>query len=104
MPNVRKSIVCFGVRDFVGKSSENREEKQFVSQSLRHALASFEPRLKDVEVKIQEKDGPKGSFLFTIRAVLMAHPSAEPVSFDALLQPSLSRFSVAPSRNLALAA
>jgi type VI secretion system protein ImpF len=71
---------------------------------LSHAISSFEPRLRNVNIEFHQRPGTLNSLAFTIRAVLMAHPSAEPVAFDALLQPSLSRFSVAPARHLALAA
>lgn len=103
MPNARKSVVCFGIRDFVGRVLSNSDEQRFIANSLSHAIAAFEPRLRNVTIEFQQRPGTLNSLAFTIRAVLMAHPSAEPVAFDALLQPSLSRFSVAPSRLLALA-
>jgi type VI secretion system protein ImpF len=54
--------------------------------------------LRDVRVEFHRRQGAMSSLAFTIRALLLAHPSAEPVSFDAVLQPTLSRFSVSPSR------
>lgn len=104
MPHARKSVICFGIRDFVGRVLTNSEEQRFIAGSLSHAISSFEPRLRNVNIEFHQRPGTLNSLAFTIRAVLMAHPSAEPVAFDALLQPSLSRFSVAPARHLALAA
>lgn len=97
-PESRKSVICFGIRDFVGLVVKNSNEQHMISTSLKHAIAAFEPRLRDVHIDIHDNPGSLGSLAFTIRALLLAHPAAEPVAFDALLQPALSRFSVAPSR------
>lgn len=98
LPQTRKSVVCYGIRDFVGRVLTNSEEQRHISASLSHALASFEPRLRDVRIEFYQRVGTMNSLSFTIRAMLLAHPSAEPVAFDAVLQPTLSRFSVAPAR------
>lgn len=97
-PQARKSVVCFGIRDFVGRVLSNSEEQSHIGASLSHAIASFEPRLRDVRIEFHRHQGAMNSLAFTIRALLLAHPSAEPVSFDAFLQPMLSRFSVVPAR------
>lgn len=98
MPHARKSVYCFGIRDFVGLLLKNGEEQRQIAASLSHAIGAFEPRLRDVQVDFYERPGTISSLSFTIRAMLLAYPSAEPVAFDAVLQPTLSRFSVAPSR------
>jgi len=97
-PHARRSVVFFGIRDFVGRVLNNGEERQYISAGLSHAIASFEPRLRDVRIEFHQRSGTMNSLSFTIRAMLLAHPSAEPVAFDAVLQPTLSRFSVAPAR------
>jgi type VI secretion system protein ImpF len=97
-PHARRSVVCFGIRDFVGRVLTNSEEQRHIASSLAHAIQAFEPRLRDVFIEFHQRPGVMNSLAFTIRAMLLAHPSAEPVAFDAVLQPSLSRFSVAPAR------
>jgi type VI secretion system protein ImpF len=98
LPHTRRSVVCFGIRDFVGRVLTNSEEQRHIASSLSHAIASFEPRLRDVRIEFYQRPGNMNSLAFTIRAMLLAHPSAEPVAFDAVLQPALSRFTVAPTR------
>lgn len=98
MPQTAKSVYCFGIRDFVGLLLKNGDEQLHIAASLSHAIGAFEPRLRDVQVEFYERPGTISSLSFTIRAILLAYPSAEPVAFDAVLQPTLSRFSVAPSR------
>lgn len=98
MPHARRSVICFGIRDFVGRVLTNSEEQRHIAASLSHAIQAFEPRLRDVRIEFYQRPGVMNSLAFTIRALLLAHPSAEPVAFDAVLQPSLSRFSVAPAK------
>jgi type VI secretion system protein ImpF len=98
LPHVQRSIVCFGIRDFVGKVLSNSEDQRFIASCLSQAIESFEKRLRNVRITIHERAGSTGSLSFTIHAMLQAHPSAEPVAFDAVMQPSLSRFAVRPSR------
>lgn len=97
-PHARRSVACFGIRDFVGRVLSNSEEQRHIAASLSHAIRSFEPRLRQVHIEFHGRPGAMNSLMFTIRALLIAHPSAEPVAFDATMQPSLSRFSVTPSR------
>lgn len=97
-PHTRKSVACFGIRDFVGRVLSNSEEQRYIAASLSHAIQAFEPRLRQVHIDFQGRPGAMSSLAFTIRALLLAHPAAEPVVFDATMQPSLSRFSVVPAR------
>ena len=97
-PNARRSVFCFGIRDFVGKVLTNSEDQRFIAESLVHAIESFEKRLRNVRIEFHERPGALNSLSFTIRALLIAYPAAEPVAFDAVMQPSLSRFSVSAAR------
>lgn len=98
LPNARRSVVCFGIRDFVGRVLSNSEEQRHIAASLAHSILAFEPRLRDVHIDFHHRQGAMSSLAFTIHAMLIANPSAEPVAFDAVMQPSLSRFSVVPAR------
>lgn len=91
---VRRSVLCFGVRDFVGRVLTNSEEQRHIGRSLAHAIQTHEPRLRDVSIVFNDASASTNSLSFTIRALLIVYPAKETVSFDALLQPSLSRFAV----------
>jgi type VI secretion system protein ImpF len=97
-PNIRRSVACYGIRDFVGRVLSNSAEQRHIAASLSHAIQSFEPRLRHVQIEFHSRPGLMSSLMFTIKALLIAHPAAEPVAFDATMQPSLSRFSIVPSR------
>lgn len=97
-PWVKRSVLCFGVRDFVGRVLTNSEEQRHIGRSLAHAIQTHEPRLRDVRIAFNPTGTSTNSLSFTIRAMLVVHPAKETVSFDAVLQPSLSRFAVAQAR------
>jgi type VI secretion system protein ImpF len=99
-PNASKSVLTFGVRDFVGRVLSNSEEQRHIAHSLATAIETHEPRLTRVQVTFQGERGGQSTnaLAFTIRALLIVHPTQEAVSFDAVLQPSLSRFAVTQAR------
>lgn len=98
---VRRSVLCFGVRDFVGRVLTNSEEQRHIGRSLAHAIQTHEPRLRDVSIVFNDTSATTNSLSFTIRALLIVYPAKEAVSFDALLQPSLSRFAVTQAKFVA---
>lgn len=100
MPCARESVLTYGVRDFVGRVLTNSEEQRYIAHSLTAAIETHEPRLTQVQVQFRsERQGQStNSLAFTIRAMLIVHPTNEAVSFDAVLQPSLSRFEVMQAR------
>ncbi|MFT3721571.1 type VI secretion system baseplate subunit TssE [Pseudorhodoferax sp.] len=100
MPHARDSVLTFGVRDFVGRVLSNSEEQRYVGRSLATAIETHEPRLTQVQVRFHDEQAGQStnSLSFTIRALLVVHPTKEAVSFDAVLQPSVSRFSVMQAR------
>jgi type VI secretion system protein ImpF len=97
---VKRSVLCFGVRDFVGRVLSNSEEQRHIGRSLAHAIQTHEPRLRDVSIVFNDTSGSTNSLAFTIRAMLIVYPAKETVSFDAVLQPSLSRFAVMQAKFL----
>lgn len=98
LPHVRDSVLTFGVRDFVGRVLTNGEEQRYVAHSLARAIETHEPRLSDVHVDFAPRQLSTNSLAFTIRALLVVQPARESVSFDAVLQPSASRFAVLRAR------
>lgn len=100
-PNARDSVACFGIRDFVGKSLKNSAEQREISRSLAVAIETHEPRLRNVQIQFHAGDEmDSGALLFSIKALMVTYPSLEPVSFDAVLQPSLSRFELKGSNKM----
>jgi type VI secretion system protein ImpF len=97
-PAARASLVCYGMHDFVGRSMANPADRIFICQTLERTIALHEPRLRDVTVSLLVDEHAVNVLRFSISAVLVVKPAQEPVSFDALLQPTTQRYSVARGR------
>lgn len=93
-----RSVLCFGVRDFVGRVLSCSEDRRHVSRSLTYAIEAHEPRLKNVLVQFHDEQASRSSLAFTIRATLVVRSTRESVSFDAVLQPSSSTYRVTQAR------
>lgn len=94
----RRSLVTYGMCDFVGRSLANPADRSFICYSLEQTIAAHEPRLRDVTVSLIVDENAVNVLHFSISAVLVVEPAQEPVSFDALLQPTTQRYSVAKGR------
>ena len=89
-----RSVLGFGVRDFVGRILSRPEDRQYVADCLARAISLHESRLSNVRVEFRPAAGSINALTFAIRADLRVHPAHEVVSFDAVLQPTLSQFAV----------
>ena len=95
---VRSSIVSYGMCDFVGRSLANPADRLFICRTLEQTIAAHEPRLRDVVVSLVVDERAVNVLHFGISAVMVVHPAQEPVSFDAVLQPTTQRYSVSQGR------
>lgn len=89
-----KSVLSYGLRDFSSLSLASSVDRAFICESLGKTIAQHEARLKEVKVTLNHDQKSVGGLRFSISAMLVVHPSREPVSFDALLQPSTLQYSV----------
>jgi type VI secretion system protein ImpF len=93
-PQVRKSIIGYGLPDFAslrGLSDENRSD---IARQIAEAIETFEPRLTDVEVQIKDtnklREELKHKFQLTavyfhIEAKMRMDP-CPPVTFETTLE------------------
>lgn len=100
-PHCQRSLATYGIRDFSGRSLASSSDRTFICQSLQLAISRHEPRLTDVHVTIEQNQQSMGALRFSINAMLVVHPAREPVSFDALLQPTTLQYSVSRNRRVA---
>lgn len=89
-----RSVLTFGLMDFVGMSLDNPEHRDKICQSIASTIQMHEPRLKSVVVKLEGAKMLGLGLRFAIHAKLVIDPAVEPVSFDALLQPTSQRYAV----------
>lgn len=93
----KKSILTYGLGDISSRSMASSDDRVFICQSLSECINNHEPRLKDVKITLSGSQGESGGLRFSISAMLIVHPSREPVNFDALLQPSTLQYRVIKS-------
>ncbi|HEV2507809.1 MAG TPA: type VI secretion system baseplate subunit TssE [Mesorhizobium sp.] len=76
-PEVRRSVVNYGVPSFSGRSSRDFD-RDVLAREIRQVLASFEPRLKESETIVNVTLGDKSLGLkIEIDAVLIMTPTPE---------------------------
>lgn len=97
-PESARSICSYGMSDFVGLSLASPSDRNHICRSLERTISIHESRLKQVSVVLESSDGEVNRLKFAIHALLVVHPSSEPVYFDALLQPSTLQYSVSKKR------
>jgi type VI secretion system protein ImpF len=102
-PEAQQSICSYGMNDFVGMSLANPADRNQICRSLERTIAIHERRLKQVHVSLTLDNGAVNRLKFSINALLIVHPSSEPVFFDALLQPSTLQYSVTNAKRIAAA-
>ena len=91
-PQVRQSVVAFGVHDY----TRSPVEQDDIRKSLERAIRIFEPRL--TRVQVQFIGGSHLELHFRISAILKADLGGEPVLFDAELPKQTRRFQVNEGR------
>jgi type VI secretion system protein ImpF len=89
-----QSVLTYGLMDFAGLSLDNPEHREVICQSIASAIKLHEPRLREVLVSLESASVLGLGLRFTIHAKLVINPAVEPVSFDALLQPTTQRYAV----------
>jgi type VI secretion system protein ImpF len=87
-PLARASILNYGLTDFAAYCLSSSEDRAAICACLEDAIARHEPRLKNVCAALEGEQGGVNRLSFVINATLHAGAGAEPVNFNAVLQPS----------------
>jgi type VI secretion system protein ImpF len=93
-PESRKSIISYGLIDFAGFCLSSTDDRAAICASLKAAIEQHEPRLKAVSASLEMEQGSVNRLNFVIHATLQVDKSAEPVNFNAVLQPSSLHYSI----------
>lgn len=102
-PNCQQSLMTYGLVDFSSMSLANAFDRVAICRSLEQAIARHEPRLHSVRVSLEHNGRGAGGLHFAIHGLLDVQPAREPVSFDAMLQPTTLQYSVSRLRRSAVA-
>ena len=85
---LRQSVLTFGLPDFTSILADSQDETSFLCQAVEQAIATFEPRLREVQVKIRDIEGKGDRKLrMEISALLWIDPEPMPITFDTIVKP-----------------
>jgi type VI secretion system protein ImpF len=93
-PECSGSIVNYGLIDFADHCLSSSEDRERICASLRAAIERHEPRLRQVQARIELRSGIVNRVDFMISGVLAVFPAFEQVHFDAVLQPSTLHYAI----------
>ncbi|WP_343730650.1 type VI secretion system baseplate subunit TssE [Duganella sp.] len=93
-PECARSIANYGLGDFAGMCLSSSEDRGRVCAALKAAIERYEPRLRNVQARLEHEPGTINRVRFVIYGTLAGLPHTEAVSFDAVLQPSSLHYSI----------
>ena len=93
-PQARASIVNYGLVDFAGFCLTSEEDRAAICASLKAAMETHEPRLRDVSATLEAVAGSVNRLSFVIHARLELAAGGDTVNFSAVLQPSSLRYAI----------
>jgi type VI secretion system protein ImpF len=83
--DVHNSLISYGLPDFSSASIFSVLDQNRIRRALELAVERFEPRLRDVVVKLLPARETERALRFRIEARLRVEPAPEPVTFDTVL-------------------
>ncbi|CAN5904960.1 type VI secretion system baseplate subunit TssE [soil metagenome] len=101
LPEVRKSLYCFGMPDITSMSRDSLPARTQLLQQVEETLALFEPRLAQVRISMAEVEGEqrRRELRFVVEATLRLDPTPEQVMFDTVLHFASGQIDVAGAAN-----
>ena len=79
---VENSVFTFGLNDYSADNPGDTGFRKKILKDIRATLKKFEPRLKNVTVRLGTVPEKKVALNFRISGLLVVDPIAEPVIFD----------------------
>ncbi len=80
---IQRSVIDYGIPDFGTFSPRNADDRDRLADTLRRAASAYEPRLKEIRVRIDPIENDAMHLRATIEAMLVVEGVQEPVSFEA---------------------
>jgi type VI secretion system protein ImpF len=93
-PQARASILNYGLADFAAFCLTSAEDRAAICASIKTAIETHEPRLKDVSATLVPVPGSVNRLDFVINARLALFDTGDTVNFSAVLQPSSLHYAV----------
>ena len=96
LTQLRRSLLSFGVSDFIGANMSTAEQRHSFAGLLETAVRACEPRLQNVSVGVLDpRESSERVLRLRIEATVLLEDSSVPVLFTSSVNPTTLRFSVA---------
>jgi type VI secretion system protein ImpF len=93
-PACAASVISYGLLDIAGMCLSSVDDRDRICRSLRTTIERHEPRLSNVQARVEYRTGSVNRIHFVIAGVLRAGAIHEPINFDAVLQPSTLHYAI----------
>ena len=85
---VSRSVLTFGLPDLTSTGMGSLEDCEHLRRAVELALSQFEPRIRQVSVRVREPDSATDRTLrLVIEGMLWVEPDPIPIAFDTVVQP-----------------
>jgi type VI secretion system protein ImpF len=92
---VGRSLFVYGLSDFSSENPRNPSVRQQLRTDIEKTVSMFEPRLKNVTVRLEAPAANERSLRFRITGLLVVEPVSEPVTFDTYFDANRSEYIIA---------
>ena len=79
---VNNSVFMYGIGDFTSENPRSPSVRRQLRQDIEKTISRFEPRLKNVTVRLEEDIEAGRNIRFRISGTLVVESETEPVTFD----------------------
>ncbi len=86
-PETFRSVLYYGLRDYSADTPGSIGVRDKMIKDVERAIQRFEPRIKNVKVRLDIDDDTQRSLSFQISGLLVVDPIREPVTFDSYYDP-----------------
>lgn len=93
--HLQDSLLVYGLRDFSALNPGSAATRQQMRKEIERMISQFEPRLRNVVVRLETETANDRVLHFRISAILIVEPLSEPVTFDTVLDVNRAQFKVA---------
>lgn len=91
---LNSSILVYGMPDFTSANPKSPSVRHKLRRELEKAIAQFEPRLRNVTVRVEDQGTNERNLRFKINALLFLDPVVEPVTFDTIFDVNRCEYSI----------
>ena len=91
---VARSLHIYGLSDFTSQNPKSAAVRQRLRMEIEQAIRLFEPRLRNVSVRIEATPQNERNLRFKITGLLVLDPVTEPVAFDTIFDVGRGEYAV----------